>query len=217
MRLPTLIISLGLIFSCQVVAEQKMIYESVVKGDIVKVLWGSEEKENKTHIKIVKKEKNVTMECLPDFSLLNYSEKTGGSRELNISKVGPCLIVKNYEKGKEKILSHKIDKMPWIQEFTFGFQPFIKSNKNSYEFCIVYPKDLALHEMIATKEEEEEIEIGGKKYSTQKVKITLAGFKKSFWKGYAWFDKQSALMVRYKANEGPRTPYMETSLVEVIQ
>lgn len=212
-----LIVALGIIFCTEGFAEQKLVYESVLKGDAVKVLWNLEEKENKVHVKIVKREKNVNMECLPDFSLINYSEKIGGSRELNISKVGPCLIVKNYEQGKEKILSHKIDKMPWVQEFTFGFQGFIKSNKKSYDFCIVYPKDLALHEMIATKEEEEELEIRGKKYSTQKVKITLAGFKKSFWKGYAWFDKESAVMVRYKANEGPRTPYMETSLIEVIQ
>ncbi len=217
MRLSTFIVALGFVFCAEGFAEQKLVYESVTKGDSVKVFWGSEEKENKIHIKIVKKEKNVTMECMPDFSLLKYSEKIGDLRELNISKEGPCLIVRNFEKGKERMLSHKIDKMPWVQEFTFGFQDFVKSNKKSYEFCIIYPKDLALHEMIATKEEEEEVEIEGVKYDTQKVKITLAGFKKSFWKGYAWFDRKSAMMVRYKANEGPRTPYMETSLVKVIQ
>lgn len=217
MRLSTLMVSVGLLLCKDGFAEKKMIYETITKGDAVKVFWDSKEKEDKVHVTIAKKEKNVVMECLSDFSLINYSEKTGVNKELSISKSGPCLIVKNYEQGKEKILSHKIGKMPWIQEFTFGFQSFIKSDQNSYEFCIVYPKDLALHEMIATKEEEEELEIKGKKYNTQKVRITLTGFKKNFWKAYAWFDRESALMVRYKANEGPRTPYIETSLIEVVK
>lgn len=217
MQISRAITALGFLFCVSGFAEQKMIYESVTKGEAIKAFWNLEEKEDKIHIKIVKKEKNIAMKCLPDFSLISYVEKTGDDKELSIEKSGPCLIVRKSEKGKEKMLSHKINKMPWVQEFTLGFQSFIQDKKQVYEFCIVYPKDLALHEMIATKEGEEELDIGGKKYTTQKVKITLAGIKKSFWKAYAWFDKKNALLVQYKANEGPRTPYTETSLVEVMQ
>ncbi|MBS0626845.1 MAG: hypothetical protein JSS09_01375 [Verrucomicrobia bacterium] len=217
MQVSKVITVLGVLLCVTGFAEKKMIYESVTKGEVIKAFWDLVEKEDKIDIKVVKQEKNISMKCLSDFSLISYVEKVGNDKEFSIEKSGPCLIVRRSEKGKDKMLSHKINKMPWIQEFTLGFQGFIKDKKQTCEFCIVYPKDLALHEMIATKEGEEELEIGGKKYTTQKVKITLAGIKKNFWKAYAWFDKKTAVLVQYKANEGPRTPYTETSLIEVMQ
>ncbi len=208
---------LGVLFSTGAFTEEKITYESVTKGEAFKAFWSLNKQENGIKIKALKKEKEVEMECLADFSLVNYCEKKKDGKELTITKTGPCLIVKNYEKGKEKILSHKIENKLWIQEFTFGFQGFIKGKQKTCDFCIVYPKDLALHEMVATKEGDEELTVAGNKYDTYRVRITLAGFKKKFWKAYGWFDKKSGLLVQYKANEGPRTPYTETSLIEIIQ
>lgn len=206
------ILAMSLLFCVNGIANQKIIYESVTKGESIQAFWSIEKKENKSEMDCVKKDKKIHVEYLLDNSLSNYTEGTS-EKNFCIEKTGPCLIVKNSEKGREKVLSHRIGNKLWIQEFNFGFQNFIRSEKKSCDFCIVYPKDLALHEMVATKEGEEEIQIAGKKYKTQKVKITLDGFKKQFWKAYAWFDKETALLVRYKANEGPRTPYTETSLI----
>lgn len=205
--------AIGLLFCTNGITEQKIVYESVTKGESIQAFWNVEKKEGKSAMDCVKKDKKIHVEYLLDNSLSNYTESMS-DRSLCIEKTGPCLIVKNSEKGKEKVLSHRIGNKTWIQEFHFGFQNFIRSEKKSCDFCIVYPKDLALHEMVAIKEGEEELEISGKKYKTQKVKITLSGFKKQFWKAHAWFDKESALLVRYKANEGPRTPYTETSLIQ---
>ena len=61
----------------------------------------------------------------------------------------------------------------------------------------------------------ETVEVAGTKYNAQKVKVTLTGFKKNFWKAQLWFDKESHLLIRYRANEAPGTPYTETTLIEV--
>lgn len=195
-------------------AAETITYESVNKRETSKTFWTLDRQKDAVRMVAVKEEKEVVLACLPDFSLLEYSEKKKDGKEFHIVKTGPCLIVKNFEPGKEKIVSHKIGSMPWVQEFSFGFASFIESKNKEYEFCIVYPKDLALHEMVAVKQGEEAISVGNKKYDTYKVKITLTGFKKRFWKAYGWFDKKSGLMVQYRANEGPGTPYTETSLIE---
>jgi len=215
MRLGASILGFAVLFSVHLQAERQILYETVTKGESIKTVWNLEKTENKMQIKGLKKGKDVNMECSADFRLESYEEKTSESKFFSIAKLGPCLIVKNTDKGKERTLSHKIGKMPWIQDFTFGFQDFVRSEKKSCEFCIVYPKDLALHEMIATKEGEEEVKIGEKKYKVQRVKITLTGFKKQFWKANALFDKETGILVQYRANEGPRTPYIETSLLQM--
>ena len=106
-----------------------------------------------------------------------------------------------------------LGKLPWIQEFKFGFQPFLKSQDKELPFTIVYSKDTTLHDMIATKEKIEKVTVGSKTYETQKLKITLQGFKKRFWKAEAWFDLETNLMVKYTSNEGPGTPSIEVTLL----
>jgi hypothetical protein len=64
--------------------------------------------------------------------------------------------------------------------------------------------------MIATKLDVEDLTINGKIYNAQKLKITLQGFKKRFWKAEVWYDTATHLMLRYKANEGPGTPITDT-------
>ena len=91
---------------------------------------------------------------------------------------------------------------------------FLKGKNRNISFHLVSPKDFDIHELVATKELDEVLEIGEKKYHTQRIKITLTGFKRSFWKAQAWFDKESHLLVRYRSNEGPGTPHTETTISE---
>lgn len=213
-----LLLAITVLYSSCLLGEEKevkkLVYESTTKGEAIKTLWNLEEKEGKTLIQGVKKDRKTDLVYSSDFSLLEFTEKVGIEESLSIEKVGPCLIVKSHQKGKNKILSHKIGDKPWIQEFTFGFQNFIKQKSKTFEFYIIYPKDLSMQEMVITKEVVEEIEVAGKKHQTQKVKITLTGFKKQFWKAQAWFDMTTGLLVQYRANEGPRTAYTDIQMLE---
>lgn len=213
-----LLLALTVLYFPLIKAEQpevkKLVYQSTTKGESIQTRWEMYEKEGKTFMEGIKKERKTDLIYSADGSLLQFTEKVGTEDFLSIEKVGPCLIVKSHQKGKDKILSHKIGDKPWLQEFNFGLQNFIKQKTKVLEFYIIYPKDLSMQEMVVTKEIVEEIEVAGKKQQAQKVKITLTGFKKQFWKAQAWFDLTTGLLVQYRANEGPRTPYTDIEMLE---
>lgn len=202
-------------YSMYVFSDQKIVYQSVTSGEKTMVQWQVKEtEEDVLKISGISKGSDIEIECSRDFFLNSYSEKMGAANSLSLTKEGKVLIVDSQEKGKQKLKSYKIGDTPWVQDFKFGLQTFLGSKDKSYNFYILNPKDLALHEMVATKDLEEVLDIGDKKYNAQRVKITLTGFKKKFWKAMAWFDKESLLLIKYRANEGPGTPYTEVTLLE---
>jgi hypothetical protein len=195
-------------------SDQKITYQSVTAGEKTTAEWNVKVVDSNLQITALSKGSDITMECSSDYFLKSYTEVVKQDRLLSITKEGAVLVVNSQDKGKQKLKSYKIGNTPWVQEFKFGLQTFLKASDKTYNFYILNPKDLALHEMIATKEAEEVLEIGDKKYTTQRLKITLTGFKKKFWKAYAWFDKADQVLVKYRANEGPGTPYTETTLID---
>lgn len=197
-------------------ADKKMVYDSCTAGVSTKTDWTIITGGDKVFLDGKNPRSDIKIECSPNYSLLRYFEKSDpSSKELDIRKEGPYLMIKSKEKGKEKTKSFKIGDTPWVQEFKFGFREFLQGNQKEYTFYIVNPKDLDVHEMIATKESIEKLEVRGVMYNAQKVKVTLKGFKKRFWKAYVWFDKELVHMIRYLANEGPGTSYTETDLVSI--
>ncbi|MBM3197685.1 MAG: hypothetical protein FJZ58_00320 [Chlamydiae bacterium] len=200
-------------FVSRVFAGQTIAYESTTAGESTPSEWVLQDVEGKIQVTGNAKGTDVEMSYSPSYALLQYKEKTNTAKELLVVKEGAYLFITNRDKGKEKILSHKVSDTPWVQDFKFGLQPFLMSDAKKYAFCIVHPEKLDVHEMVAQKDMEEVLEVGGKTYFTQKVKISLKGFKKKFWTGYVWFDTTTHLMVKYRANKGPGTPYTEMLLV----
>ncbi len=213
MRLTKILCVFSLACSAAGFSDGKMVYDSCTAGVSTKTDWTIVSKEDKVFLDGKNARSDIKIECSPTYSLLRYFEKTGSIRELDIRKEGPTLLIKSKDKGKERTKSYKIGDTPWVQEFKFGFREFLKGNLTEYSFYIVNPKDLDVHEMIATKEGVEQIDVRGTKYTARKIKVTLKGFKKRFWKAYVWFDQGPLHMVRYLANEGPGTAYTETDLV----
>lgn len=194
-------------------ADQEMIYQALTQGSTTEANWKIENRGDKIVVSGQNKGRDVFIECSSSYSFLSFFEKIDGRREFTVSRSGPTLNVYFKEQNKEKHKVYDIGETPWIQEFKFGFQPFLSSNDKEYKFCIVNPKDLGLHSMVATKEQEEVLSIDGQTFSTQKLKVTLQGFKKKFWKAEVWFDKETRMMLKYKANEGPGTPMTEITLL----
>lgn len=108
--------------------------------------------------------------------------------------------------SRSKNLQNHVDGDTWVQEFDFSFKPFILSETTEFKFSIVHPKKLNLHEMIATKQGFDQVEINEKVFKAQKVKVTLRGFKKMFWHADLWYEQGTGDLLMYKANEGPNTP-----------
>lgn len=196
---------------------QSLHYQSTTGRAVTTIDWEVAEEEEFIHLHGLSSKGSVTMTCAKGFHLQKYEEVISSKHSWKISKEGVCLIIESDVDGKHKLKSFKVGETPWVQDFKFGLQEFLASDKRKFSFYIVNPKDLDVHEMIAVKEVEESVDVEGKVYETQKVKITLTGFKKSFWKAQVWYDRQTHVLVKYRANEGPGTLYTETVLLEKAQ
>ena len=190
-------------------SDQTITYQSSLEGTHTQTKWTLAETLKQVEILGQNRGNEIQLKYSPAFDLVHYFEKDVKKPVFEIQKEGNVLSVKNNAKSK----TLKLGNLPWIQEFKFGFQPFLKSKDKELPFTIVYSKDTTLHDMIATKEKIEKVTVGSKTYETQKLKITLQGFKKRFWKAEAWFDLETNLMVKYTSNEGPGTPSIEVTLL----
>ncbi|MBX9923556.1 MAG: hypothetical protein K2Y01_05540 [Rhabdochlamydiaceae bacterium] len=191
-------------------SEQKMVYQSSTEGVHIQTEWVVDHQQEPIGIVGKNRGNDIQLKYSPSFSLLHYVETGSTAKAFEVVREGSMLIINNETKTKKL----KLGNLPWVQEFKFGFKPFLQSSDQEFIFGIVYNKDNTLQEMIATKEKIETVTVNNQTYETQKLKITLTGFKKRFWKAEAWFDVKTKLMVQYRSNEGPRTPMTEVILLD---
>lgn len=190
--------------------EEKMIYvyEKDIEGKSSKTTWAVEEKNKNLHIQGTSGSGETLIITTPPLHTQSFSHQSKSQKsEYYIHRDGSYLFAKRIENGKVHQKEFKIGNDFWLQEFDFSMRPFILSKADSLKFYIVHPTDLSLHHMIATKSHQlDRINIKGKVHELLKVKITLTGFKKMFWKAELWFDQNTGDLVKYMANEGPNTP-----------
>ena len=191
-------------------------YESNTSNKTVSTHWSiTEQGQALAIIGLSSDKSSTTLTTQLNYSLDAFEQKDPGKEyELSAKREGGLLSVTGLVKQVKKTKNYQIDDKPWIQEFAFGFKDFLSSTDREYKFEILQPQSLDLHDMIATKEEIEEVRIDDKVYQAQKLKITLQGFRKRFWKAEAWYDVETKNLVRYKANEGPGTPITDMILLE---
>ena len=197
-----------------VFATETLVYESVTDGKSVKTTWTVEEQGTSYMITATSDAADTKIECGTDYTFNKFQEKdkeSGTSYE--VDRDGKILKAEKTIDGKTVHKEFGAYKYPWIQEFNFGLKPFVRSTEKAYKFVILSPDKINLHNMIAERLEEEEIDINGKKTLALKIKVTLQGFKSMFWKGHCWFDPKTATMLRYEANSGPKTPVTTTTLL----
>ncbi len=198
------------LFSPQGWSQQFYTYQGVLSGVKTLTKWIIADTDNKIEISGQNRGNEIKLEYTPTFDLQLFIEKEPDTSLFEVQRDGSQLSIKNRNVAK----TIKIGSTPWIQEFKFGFTPFLKSTARKIDFVIVYKKNTSIHEMVATKEKLEKLLVGEKKYDTQKLKITLRGFKKRFWKAEVWYDTKTNILIKYRANEGPGTPHTEVTLVQ---
>jgi hypothetical protein len=160
-------------------------------------------------IKINTEDNSIKILYSPFFITKKYSYISKDENiDFSISLKKDKLIIFKNGKFKKK---YKIKDF-WIQQFSFGLKPFILSKKSKLRFSLVSPKDLSLQKMVAIKKTRENLQIDDKKYKTQKIVVTLQGFKKIFWKAHLWFDIKNGDFLKYQGNSGPKTPIVTTFL-----
>ncbi|MBF5058690.1 hypothetical protein [Candidatus Neptunochlamydia vexilliferae] len=196
-------------------AEVTYIYNKDLEGRTSKTTWTLDLKksDDMLHIigesltgqtKIIATPERVT-QCFT-YAIKNQSNT------YTVLRDGAHLIATQEVNGEKSVREFHIGNNAWVQEFDFCFKPFIHSDNRSFTFSIVHPKKMSLHNMVATKQRYETLEIHGKTYEALRVKLTLTGFKKMFWHADLWFDPQAGDLLKYMANEGPNTPLSTITL-----
>lgn len=212
-------IVLSALFITSLNAEEKLNYLSITEGKKVTTDWIIDKKDGQLDI-VGKSSDNseVTLQTKEDYTLEAFTQKDSQrGYDLKATRSGNTLTITGKIKQDTKTKSYDIGNTPWVQEFVFGFKDFLSSKAKEYKFEILRPEDYDMHDMIATKLDTEELTIDGKVYNAQKMKITLQGFKKRFWKAEVWYDTATLRMLRYKANQGPGTPVTETLFIEASE
>lgn len=195
---------------------QTLVYNKVTGSNHVTTTWTIDEKNNEYIIQGVNKNQVVDMRADIPYRLTHFEyQSKKNSDHYNIRLVNRKLEAKGEKKGEKISATHNIGSTPWIQDFEFGLKPFIKSKNKSINFVIVSPSNFKVHKMVARKKEMQTITVDGKERKTLYVKMTLAGFKKMFWKAQLWFDADSGDLIMYKANEGPHTPTTVITLASI--
>lgn len=195
-------------------ADVTYIYTKDVEGRESKTTWKLAFKDDQLHINGESLSGNTKIITNSERITQSFSHQSkNGKNEYTIYRDGPTLLAHRNVDGKQTNRHFKIGKNLWLQEFDFSFKPFILSNQRDFHFSIIDPKKLDLHDMIATKQAFERLQLNGEERETLRVKVTLTGFKKMFWHADLWFDPQTGDLFIYKANEGPNTP---TSIITLF-
>lgn len=147
-----------------------------------------------------------------DGSTLRWTKVHKGTLVSAVRKGQTIELVSNKD-GKVKI--HPIDQAPWIQSREYGMRGFMRnSGEKKREFWLLTPGELNLNRMIATKEEQKRIKVGGKEFEAVKVVVRVAGWKQHFWSSEFWFRVSDGVFLKYKGSaSGPNSPQVISELV----
>jgi len=116
---------------------------------------------------------------------------------VQVERTGNRLCAAGRLDGESIHLCRSIDAAPWYQTLSLSLRPFLDSSQTALEFWSLRPKTLKPYKLRAVKQQDEEIEVLGKKILAQRVEIRLAGLGGLFWKAHYWFRDSDALFVRY--------------------
>lgn len=193
-----------------------LVFDKDVSGKKTEIRWIVEPK-NKL-IEILGKTLGESTEIICDqsFKFLSYSSlDSSDDQSFTVTRDNHLLKATKKSQSGSKEKTFDIGSKSWSQDFSFGLKSFFLSSDNEYKFEIINPKDLVIRTMVATKGEIEYKLFNGIEFRARKVKVTLDGYYKKFWKAELWYDTKTCNLLYYKANEGPSTPYTILTLKEL--
>jgi hypothetical protein len=128
------------------------------------------------------------------------------------------IILSGIYKGKKVNRTITIDSLPWYQRFPFHLSNYFKTNGfKKVDFWAVGTDGsgaLKPAKFAAKPQTEEPINIQGKTYATQHVRIAFFGMLASLWHCDAWFTDTDAEYMVYKGKNGPFSQETMATLVK---
>ncbi len=201
---------------CLLLATSALVFDKDVSGKKTEISWQVATKDKL--IEIMGKAEGKITEITADLSykIEKYlSQQPDNQSTFTVTRDHDTLNVEMNSTSENKQKQYNIGGKNWVQDFSFGLRPFFISDADEYKFEIVNPKDLVMRTMVAYKDEIDYKMFNNVQYRARKVKITLDGFYKKFWKAELWYDTETLNLLYYKANEGPSTPYTILTIKEL--
>jgi hypothetical protein len=192
-----------------------LIFDKDVCGKKTEILWTVDDQNAQIDICSVVEGKKTHILCDKEYRFHRYLSESNQNETFSVIKQGNTLVAQKNQNGIIKEQKYELGEKLWIQDFSFGLRQFFVSNQDQIKFEIINPKDLVMRTMVAIKEEIDYKTFHNIEYRARRVKVTLDGFYKKFWKAELWFDTKTHNLLYYKANEGPSTPYTTLTLKEL--
>lgn len=100
-------------------------------------------------------------------------------------------------KGKKQNRVYTI-KNPFYVTFHIAMEEFIRSDKESLDFCVllIFGKNAQIYDLRMTKEGTEMLTIMGTPIETIKTRVTLPDFRGAFWSSEYWFRVSDGIRVK---------------------
>lgn len=191
-------------------------FDKDVGGKKTQIDWLIEHKDKVIEILGQADQKKTEIICDLNYYIASYfSEESSKTDIFKVVRQDDQLIAERGSGAAKIQKTYNIAGKTWVQDFSFGLRPFFASTKSDYKFEIINPKDLIMRTMVAMKEEIDMKTFNGIQYRARRVRVTLDGFYKKFWKAELWYDTKTYNLLYYKANEGPATPYTVLTLKEL--
>ena len=152
-----------------------------------------------------------------DLSTLSWTfSDPGRGMELNASRQGEKIVLAGSIQGKKVTREFAGEGPAWNQLFQVGLGAFVRSGAASFQFRSIGtqgPGELKIGKFTVTRKAGEEIELGGKKITAVRLRISLSGLLSLFWHGDYWF-RPDGRFLRYRGKNRPGGPLAVSELVE---
>ncbi len=182
-------------------------YKETTDGKVIKSTWSLKREKKDFLVEETSSVETTSALYTEKFIIKKYTNKKNHEdTEYEMYIDQKQIVAKGKVKSKEYFKKIHLNGKLWIQDFKFGLKNFLKSSKSEFKFILISPKDFTSNLMVATKEGIENIKIDATNYKTQKIKITLPGFRGHFWKAEIWYNIKTNDLIKYVSNEGPGTP-----------
>ena len=138
---------------------------------------------------------------------MNYCDRSGSTFQwqfqhadtnIHAKRKANKLYMYGKSKGQKVNRVFQLDDSPWYQPLSFSLRDFLTSERSSVVFWIVRSDNLRAIKMKAIKNGLEEIQIGGKRFDSHKIKVSPDGIAGYIWCGRYWYRVSDGLFLRYK-------------------
>jgi hypothetical protein len=138
-----------------------------------------------------------------------------GRTKISARRSGGLVTAEGVRGGKLLRIQKDIGSLPWYQAIDYQLAVLAPRPAGSAQtFWMILPTDISFNKMKAVTRPSETIELLGKSWDAEKVRLTVDGLPEAIWHSDYWYEKGTGLYLRFKGRRGP--PWTPTVSLELL-